>query len=66
MSHSRSPFGDWQSYLRSVFKRDAAWSDGPVTNFWVLAYAPLIERWLRSFRKPHCGSLRIDETYMRS
>ena len=27
MSHSRSPFGDWQSYLRSVFKRDAAWSD---------------------------------------
>jgi hypothetical protein len=27
MSHSRSPFGDWQSYLRSVFERDAAWSD---------------------------------------
>jgi hypothetical protein len=27
MSHSRSPFGDWQSYLRSVFERDAARSD---------------------------------------
>ena len=24
MSHSRSPFGDWQSYLRSAFERDAA------------------------------------------
>jgi hypothetical protein len=28
----------------------------------VLAYAPLIERRLRAFRKPHCGSIRIDET----
>ena len=27
--------------------------------------APLIERRLRSFRKPHCGSIRIDETYIR-
>ena len=31
-------------------------------NRWVLAYAPLIERRLGSFRKPHCGSLRIDES----
>ena len=27
--------------------------------------APLIERRLRSFRKPHCGSIRIDETYIK-
>src|SRR4051812_26626151 len=31
----------------------------------VLVYAPLIERRLRSFRKPHCGSVRIDETYIK-
>jgi IS6 family transposase len=30
----------------------------------VLAYAPLVERRLRTFRKPHCGSVRIDETYI--
>jgi IS6 family transposase len=29
---------------------------------WVLTYAPMIERRLRQFRRPHCGSLRIDET----
>ncbi len=34
-------------------------------NRWVLAYAPLIERRLRPFRKPHCGSVRVDETYVR-
>jgi hypothetical protein len=32
MSHSRSPFGDWQSYLRSVFDRDAGWSDTVVST----------------------------------
>ena len=31
----------------------------------VLAYAPAIERRLRRFRKPHCGSVRVDETYIR-
>jgi transposase-like protein len=30
-----------------------------------LAYAPLIEKRLRFFRKPHCGSIRIDETYVK-
>ena len=39
--------------------------DHSTLNRWVLAYAPLIERRLRSFRKPHCGSVRIDETYIR-
>jgi transposase-like protein len=34
-------------------------------NRWVLAYAPLIEKRLRAFRQPHCGSLRIDETYIK-
>jgi hypothetical protein len=28
-------------------------------NRWVLAYALLIERRLRTFRKPHCGSIRV-------
>src|SRR4051812_13351133 len=36
--------------------------DHATLNRWVLAYAPLIERRLRPFRKPHCGSIRIDET----
>src|SRR3954452_21033731 len=31
-------------------------------NRGVLAYAPLIERRLGSFRKPHCGSPCIDES----
>ncbi|TXN73010.1 IS6 family transposase [Methylobacterium sp. WL6] len=32
---------------------------------WVLAYAPLIEKRLLQFRQPHCGSVRIDETYIK-
>src|ERR671912_586690 len=36
--------------------------DHSTLNRWVLAYAPLIERRLRAFRQPHCGSVRIDET----
>ena len=36
--------------------------DHSTLNRWVLAYAPLIEKRLRQFRKPHCGSVRIDET----
>ncbi len=39
--------------------------DHSTVNRWVLAYAPLIERRLRPFRKPHGGSVRIDETYIR-
>src|SRR4051812_15730575 len=39
--------------------------DHATVNRWVLAYAPLIERRLRAFRKPHCGSIRIDETYIK-
>jgi len=36
--------------------------DHTTLNRWVLAYAPLIERRLRAFRKPPCGSIRVDET----
>jgi transposase, IS6 family len=39
--------------------------DHSTLNRWVLAYAPLIEKRLRAFRKPHCGSIRIDETYVK-
>src|SRR5215216_2457067 len=39
--------------------------DHSTLNRWVLAYAPLIERRLRTFRKPPCGSVRIDETYIK-
>ena len=39
--------------------------DHSTINRWVLAYAPLIEKRLRRFRKPHCGSVRIDETYVK-
>src|SRR5215208_1017790 len=39
--------------------------DHSTLNRWVLAYAPLIERRLRTFRQPHCGSIRVDETYVK-
>src|SRR4051794_9400685 len=39
--------------------------DHSTLNRWVLAYAPLIEKRLRHFRKPHCGSVRIGETYIK-
>src|SRR4051794_28263830 len=39
--------------------------DHATLNRWVLAYAPLIERRLRAFRKPPCGSIRVDETYIK-
>lgn len=34
-------------------------------NCWVLAYAPMTEKRLRQFRRLHCGSVRIDETYVK-
>src|SRR3954467_246824 len=39
--------------------------DHSTLNRWVLAYAPRIEKRLRQFRQPHCGSVRIDEHYVR-
>ena len=39
--------------------------DYSTVNRWVLTYAPLIEKRLRRFRKPHYVSVRIDETHVR-
>ena len=43
-----------------LFREHGLAGDHATLNRWVLAYAPLIERRLGFFRKPHCGSLRID------
>ena len=50
--------------IEELFRERGLAVDHSTLNRWVLAYAPLIERRLRAFRKPHCGSVRIDETYI--
>ncbi len=39
--------------------------DHSTINRWVLAYAPLKEKILQQFRRSHCGSIRVDETYVK-
>jgi IS6 family transposase len=51
--------------IEELFRERGLAVDHSTLNRWVLTYAPLIERRLRSFRKPHCGSIRIDETYIK-
>jgi len=51
--------------LEEMFLERGFEVDNTTLNRWVLAYAPLIEKRLRFFRKPHCGSIRIDETYVK-
>ncbi|WP_319566979.1 IS6 family transposase [Cohaesibacter marisflavi] len=51
--------------LEEMFLERGFKVDHSTINRWVLAYAPLIEKRLRRFRKPHCGSSRIDETYIK-
>src|SRR5215213_8338665 len=51
--------------IEELFRERGLAVDHSTLNCWVLAYALLIERRLRSFRKPHCGSMRIDETYIK-
>ncbi len=51
--------------MRSCSGSAVWWWTHSTLNRWILAYAPLIERRLRAFRKPHCGSIRIDETYIK-
>jgi IS6 family transposase len=51
--------------IKELFRERGLEVDHSTLNRWVLAYAPLIERRLRSFRKPHCGSVRIDQTYIK-
>ncbi len=52
--------------IEELFRERGLEVDHSTLNRWVLAYAPLIERQLRAFRKPHCGSIRVDETRMRT
>ena len=51
--------------LEEMFAERGFAVDHSTINRWVLTYAPLIEKRLRRFRKPHCGSIRIDETYVK-
>ena len=51
--------------IEELFRERGLEVDHSTVNRWVLAHAPLIERRLRSFRKPHCGSIRIHETYIK-
>src|SRR4051812_7049886 len=43
--------------IEELFRERGLTVDHSTLNRWVLAHAPLIERRLRSFRKPHCGSI---------
>lgn len=51
--------------LDGIFRERGFDVDHSTINRWVPAYAPVIEKRLRQFRKPHCGSARIDETYVK-
>lgn len=52
--------------LEEIFRERGFEVDHSTINRWVLAYAPVIEKRLRQFRRPHCGSARIDETYVKT
>ncbi|KAF2988716.1 IS6 family transposase (plasmid) [Methylocystis sp. MJC1] len=51
--------------LESMFLERGFEVDHSTLNRWVLAYAPQIEKRLRQFGRPHCGSIRVDETYVK-
>jgi transposase, IS6 family len=51
--------------LEGMFRERGFEVDHSTINRWVLTYAPMIERRLRQFRRPHCSSVRIDETYVK-
>jgi transposase-like protein len=51
--------------LEEMFRERGFEVDHSTINRWVLAYAPMIEKRLRQFRRPHCSSVRIDETYVK-
>lgn len=48
--------------LEETFRERGFEVDHGTINRWVLAYAPMIEKRLRQFRRPHCGSVRAHET----
>ena len=52
-------------FIESVFLERSFEIDHSTVNRWVLAYAPQNEKRLRQFRRPHCGSIRVDETYVK-
>ena len=45
--------------VESLFAERGFDIDHSTINRWVLAYAPDIEKRLRQFRRPHCGSIRV-------
>ena len=51
--------------LEEMFRERSFAVDHSTVNRWVLAYAPMIEKRLRQFRRPPCGSVPIDETYVK-
>ena len=51
--------------LEEMFCERGLAVDHTTINRWDLTYAPMLEEHLRRFRKPHCGSIRIDETYIK-
>ncbi|NTG51544.1 IS6 family transposase [Agrobacterium rhizogenes] len=51
--------------LKEMFRERGFEVDHSTINRWVLAYAPVIEKRLRQVCRPHCGSVRIDETYVK-
>src|SRR3954454_17773846 len=52
--------------IEELFQERGLEVDYATLNRWVLAYAPLIERRLRAFRKPHCGSIQAFHTARRT
>jgi len=51
--------------IEELFLERGVSVDHSTLNRWVLSYAPLLEKRLRSYRNPHCGEVRIDETYIK-
>jgi transposase-like protein len=45
-----------------MFQERGSEVDRSKINRWVPAYAPVVEKRLRRFWRPHCGSVKIDET----
>ncbi|ERP94959.1 hypothetical protein Q669_31230, partial [Labrenzia sp. C1B10] len=46
--------------LEEMFLEHGFEVDHSTINRWVLTYAPLMEKRLRRFRKPHCDLVRVD------
>ena len=51
--------------IEQMYRERGTSVDHSTLNRWILKYTPLLERRLRYFKRPHCGSVRIDETYIR-